>query len=72
MKRNKKYNREIPKETFMNRLKHIVLFITGTLLFASPPEWVDDPGGYAFVATLSAIFTPSLRIIPPDRVATNA
>ena len=36
MKRNRKYYREIPKETFMNRIKHIVLFITGALLFASP------------------------------------
>jgi hypothetical protein len=56
----------------MNRLRHIVLFITGTLLFASPPEWVDDPGGYAFVATLSGGIILSDGVNMADRVATNA
>ena len=27
MKRNKKYNKEIPKETFMNGLRHIVFIL---------------------------------------------
>ncbi len=37
----------------MNGLRHIVLFFTGALLFASPPDWEDDPGGYTFVATIA-------------------
>ena len=51
MKRNRKYNKEIAKETFMNGLRHILLFITGALLFASPPEsfyqqqWCNLKGG---------------------------
>jgi len=40
MKRNKKYNKEIPKETFMNRVKHIVLLFLGIgiLIAEDSPE----------------------------------
>ena len=39
MKRNKKYNKEIPKEKFMNGLKHIVLFLgIGILIAQDRPE----------------------------------
>ncbi|MDP7028163.1 MAG: hypothetical protein QF380_07140, partial [Candidatus Marinimicrobia bacterium] len=32
---------------------YILLFITGALLFASPPDWIDDPGAYEFSATIA-------------------
>ena len=40
MKRNKKYNKEIAKETFMNGLRHILLLILGIgiLIAQDPPE----------------------------------
>ena len=38
MKRDKKYYKEIPKGTFMNGLKHIVLLLGIGLLFADPPD----------------------------------
>ena len=37
----------------MNGLRHILLFITGALLFASPPDWIDDPGAYELSATIA-------------------
>jgi hypothetical protein len=37
----------------MNGLRHIVLLITGALLYATPPDWQDDPGAFEFVATIS-------------------
>lgn len=41
----------------MNELRHIVLFITGALLFADPPDWTggnpDWYGAYEFPATIS-------------------
>ena len=40
MKRNRKYNKEIAKETFMNGLRHIVILFLGIgiLIAQDPPE----------------------------------
>ena len=36
------------------RILTIILIIqTMAILFADPPDWVDNPGGYVFSATIS-------------------
>ena len=40
----------------------------GTFLFADPPDWQDDPGGYQFVATISGgiILSDGVNIAEDD------
>jgi hypothetical protein len=38
----------------MNRFRNIVLFIVSSFLLGAPPNWVDAPGDYAFIATITS------------------